>query len=108
MKIALDLTKRLWMIDFIGSLPCTTELLLESDALLSKLSPTESEVSIEGIEFQIYEDGLKWNLEVEKASLPPVEFDIAECILIALKKKIDSKYEQPTGLTLEMVEVLGL
>lgn len=109
MKTSLDLEQRLWTIDNLGALPCTMELLKVVDPIIGSLAPTEAEVSIEGIDFRADGDALYWNKEVEAEKLPPVEYDFPEIVVSALKNHFSKKsFEDPTPLTLKMIEVFGL
>lgn len=108
MKVQLDLEQRVWLIDYIGSLPCTTSLIKIADPTVAKLAPSESEVAVEGIEFYADETGLHWNQEVEAAKIPKLEIEIDDSIVTAIKSKIESSFEDPSKITLKMIKILGI
>src|ERR1035437_8803222 len=109
MNIKLDLEQRLWTIDNLGSLPSTTALLKIVDPIIGDLAPKEHEVSIDGLNFQADGDTLQWDHEVEAKNLPPVEYEFPEIVVESLKKHFAKKsFQDPSLLTLKMIEVFGL
>lgn len=108
MSTKLNLSQRLWLIDSIGSLPSTTERIKEADGFIAILAPNDAELSVEGLNFTADENGLQWDTAVEAASIPALEVEIPEILYSAMKVKFSVQMKDPTGLDLEMIDLLSL
>lgn len=108
MTITLDLSQRLWLIDSIGSLRSTTELIKSADGFIGFLAPKDSEVSVEGLNFTADENGLTWDKEVEADKISKLAVDIPELIYSELKAKFSERLKDPTELDLIMLDLLSI
>jgi hypothetical protein len=108
MSTKLNLSQRLWLIDSIGSLASTTDLIKSADGFIGFLAPKEDELAVENLNFQVDENGLSWDTDVEAEHIKPLEVEIPEIIYSALKIKFTERLKDPTGLDLEMLSLLSL
>lgn len=108
MTIKLNLSQRLWLIDTVGSLPSTTALIKEADGFIAHLAPKDAEVSVEGLNFTADDTGLHWDKEVEAKHIPAMDVEVPELTMSCIRKKFSVQLKDPTGLDLEMLDILGL